>query len=96
MVDPRVGPNSAGVNMERLKKRAEPFLAMALGGPNNYHGPGLRQSHAHLVARGTDDSAFVAFVAHFADVLKELGVPEAKLAEVVPIFLGARSDVLNR
>jgi hypothetical protein len=43
-----------------------------------------------------DDSAFDAFLAHFADVLQELGVPDAKLAEVVPIFLGARSDVLNR
>jgi hemoglobin len=69
---------------------------MALGGPSNYHGPGLRQSHAHLVARGMDDSVFDAFLGHFADVLKELGVPDEKLAEVVPIFLGARNDVLNR
>lgn len=96
VADPRVGPHSAGVNMERLQTRVEPFLSMAPGGPNNHHGPGLRKSHAHLVAKGTDDSAFLAFVAHFADVLKELGVPDAKLAEVVPIFLGARSDASNR
>jgi hemoglobin len=79
-----------------LKRRVEPFLAMALGGPNEYHGPSLRRSHTHLVAKGMDDSVFDAFLGHFGDVLKELGVPEEKLAEIVPIFLGARSDVLNR
>ena len=39
---------------------------------------------------------FDAFLGHFEDVLKELGVPGAKIAEVMRIFHGARSDVLNR
>ena len=50
----------------------------------------------HLVSKGLDDSVFDAFLGHFEDVLKELGVPAAKIAEVMPIFHGARSDVLNR
>jgi hemoglobin len=73
-----------------------PFLVMALGGPNNYHGGTLRQTHAHLVARGLDDSVFDAFLGHFQDVLKELGVPSEKTAEVMPLFYGARGEVLNR
>ncbi len=36
------------------------------------------------------------FVGHFEDVLKELGVPAEKIGEIMPIFLEARSDVLNR
>jgi hemoglobin len=89
-------PYFAGVNIEGLKRRVEPFLVMALGGPNNYHGGTLRQAHAHLVARGLDDSVFDAFLGHFQDVLKELGVPAEKIAEVMPLFYGARSEVLNR
>jgi hypothetical protein len=39
---------------------------------------------------------FDAFLGNFEDVLRELGVPAEKIAEVMPIFHGARSDVLNR
>ena len=81
--------------MEGLKRRVAPFLAMALGGPSNYSGPTLRQSHAGLVAEGLNDAVFDAFLGHFANTLTELGVPAEKLAEVTPIFLGARSDVLG-
>ena len=96
LADPRTSPFFEGVNIEGLKRRVEPFMAMAMGGPNNYHGPTLRQSHAHLVSKGLDDSVFDAFLGHFEDVMKELGVPAEKIAEVMPLFHGARSDVLNR
>jgi len=33
LADPRIRPFFGGVNMERLQKRVEPFMAMALGGP---------------------------------------------------------------
>jgi hypothetical protein len=39
---------------------------------------------------------FNAVLGHFEEVLKELGVPAGKIAEVMPIFHGARSDVLDR
>lgn len=96
LADPRTRPYFKGVNIEGLKRRIEPFMAMALGGPSSYHGPTLRQSHAHLVSMGLDDSGFDAFLGHFEDVMKELGVPAEKIAEVMPIFHGARSDILNR
>ena len=59
------------------------LMAMALGGPSDYHGPTLRQTHARLVSQGLDDSVFDAFLGHFEDVLKELGVPAEKIAEVM-------------
>jgi len=96
LADPRTSPYFKGVDIEGLKKRIEPFMAMALGGPSNYHGPTLRKTHAHLVTMGLDDSVFDAFLGHFEDVMKELGVPASKIAEVMPIFRGARSDVLGR
>jgi len=96
LADPRIAPFFAGVNIEGLKKRVQPFIVMALGGPNEYHGPSMRQGHARLVSKGLDEAAFDAFLSHFADTLKELGVPDGKIAEIAPIFMGARSEVLNR
>lgn len=96
LADPRTSPFFAGVNIEGLKKRIAPFIAMALGGPSDYHGPALRQTHSRLASMGLDDGVFDAFLEHFWDALKELGVPAEKIAEIVPIFLGAPSDVLNR
>jgi hemoglobin len=96
LADPLTSPFFKGVNIEGLKKRISPFMAMALGGPSNYHGPTLRQSHARMVSAGLDDRVFDAFLGHFEDVLKELGVPAAKIAEVMPLFQGARADVLGR
>jgi hypothetical protein len=52
LADPRTSPFFEGVNIEGLKRRVEPFMAMALGGPSDYHGPPLRQSHARLRIQG--------------------------------------------
>ena len=96
LADPRISPFFAGVNIEGLKKRIAPFIAMALGGPSDYHGPTLRHTHGRLASMGLDEGVFDAFLGHFWDALKELGVPAEKIAEIVPIFQGARNDVLNR
>ncbi len=66
------------------------------GGPNHYDGLGLRQAHAHLVSRGLEDTVFDAFLLHFQDVLRELGVSTTKIVEIMPLFYGTRSAVLNR
>ena len=95
LADPRIGPFFNGVNIEGLKKRIAPFLARALGGPNEYNGPGLRQTHTRLEAMGLNDGVFDAFLCHFEDVLKELGVPPAKIAEIMPLFYGARGEVVQ-
>ena len=40
LADPMMSPYFKDVDMVRLKGMAEAFLAMAVGGPNNYTGPG--------------------------------------------------------
>jgi len=96
LAHPIVSPFFAGVDMDKLKERATPFVTMALGGPNTYQGAGLREVHKHLLTQGLDDSAFDAFVDLFEDVLKELGVAADKRGEVNALLQGARSEVLNR
>jgi len=93
---PIVGPYFVGVDFARLKERATPFVVMALGGPNEYKGAGMRNVHRHLLARGLNDEAFDSFVGLFDDVLTELGVPTEKRSEVNSLLNGVRSEVLNR
>src|SRR5579862_2850021 len=44
---------------------------------------------------GLNDGVFDTFLDHFKDVLKELGVPPAKIAEIMPLFYGARGEVVQ-
>ncbi|MFN3582979.1 hypothetical protein [Phenylobacterium sp.] len=56
----------------------------------------MRRGHAHLVARGLDDSHFDAVVENLAATLKELGVGDAEIGEVANIAESVRDDVLGR
>ena len=69
---------------------------MAFGGPVKYDGKDLRQAHAHLVARGLNDSHFDAVAGHLQSTLKELGVANDLIAEVMALVGSTRNDVLNR
>ncbi len=85
-----------GVDMERQRRQQEMFLTMAFGGPDQYTGKNLRQAHAHLSARGLDDSHFNSVGNHLQATLQELGVTDALTGEVMAIFGSVRNDVLNR
>ena len=52
--------------------------------------------HAHLVARGLNDTHFDAVVENLAATLAELGVGAAEIAEVAKIAESVRNDVLGR
>ena len=52
--------------------------------------------HAHLVARGLNDSHVDAVIEDLAATLRELGVGEDRIAQVAVIANSVRDDVLNR
>jgi hemoglobin len=72
------------------------FLTMAFGGPNNYSGSDMRRGHAHLVARGLNDSHVDAIFELLGETLKELSVSDNLIGQVAAIAEGARNDVLSR
>ena len=94
--DPRVSFLFEGVDMTRLRKHARAFLAMAFGGPNLYEGRDLRAAHTHARGQGLNDALFEVFMGHFRSTLRELGVPEPKITEIVSIAEAGRNDVLDR
>ena len=96
LADDRINQFFEGVDMERQAAKQKAFLTVAFGGPNKYSGKDMRDGHAHLVARGLNDSHFDAVMEHLGGTLKELNVPDELIAEAAAIAESTRNDVLGR
>jgi len=96
LADDRISEFFDGVDMEKQAAKQKAFLTMAFGGPNNYTGEDMRKGHAHLVARGLNDSHFDAVVENLGGTLKELGVADELIGEVAAIAETTRNDVLGK
>src|ERR1700758_3810869 len=62
----------AGSNMKRLKDKQVEFLATALGGPEPYAGPSMKQAHQ---GRGITMHHFNLVAGHLTDSLCAAGLP---------------------
>ena len=96
LMDDRIAQFFEGVDMERQAAKQKAFLTMAFGGPHNYTGKDMRTGHAHLVKNGLNDSHFDAVKENLEKTLKELGVGEGHIAQVLAIAESTREDVLGR
>lgn len=94
--DDRINRFFEDVDMDRQAAKQKAFLTMVTGGPAHYTGQEMRVGHAHLVAKGLNDAHVDAVIENLAATLKELGVPDADIAEVGRIANSVRDDVLNR
>ncbi len=94
--DERIRHFFTGVDMAQQAAKQKAFLTMAFGGPSNYTGMDMRKGHAHLVARGLNDSHFDAVVENLGATLKELKVPDHLIAQAAAIAESTRKDVLGR
>jgi hemoglobin len=96
LADDRISQFFDGVDMDRQRAKQKAFLTFALGGPANYTGKDMREGHAHLVARGLNDSHFDAVMENLGATLQELGVPGDLITEAAAIAESTRNDVLGR
>lgn len=94
--DDRISEFFDDVDMDRQAAKQKAFLTMAFGGPNQYSGMDMRHGHAHLVAKGLNDSHFDAVVENLAATLQELNVPEAHIAAVAALCETTRNDILGK
>jgi hemoglobin len=94
--DDRINAFFDGVDMDRQAAKQKAFLTMVFGGPNNYTGLDMRRGHAHLVARGLNDSHFDAVVENLGATLREMGVAEDLIQQVAALAETTRNDVLSR
>jgi hemoglobin len=96
LTDERICHFFDGVDMQKQAAKQKAFLTFAFGGPNHYTGLDMRRGHAHLVARGLNDSHFDAVLENLAKTLRDLGVREDLIAQAAAIAESTRNDVLGR
>jgi len=94
--DARIASFFDTVDMDAQRAKQKAFLTMAFGGPGNYTGKDMRTAHAHLVARGLNDTHFDAVAENLQRTLQDLKVAEPLIAQVLAIAESTRSDVLGR
>ena len=96
LADDRICEFFDGVDMTKQAAKQKAFLTMAFGGPNNYTALDMKTGHAHLVARGLNDSHFDAVVEDLGATLSEMGVSNELIADVAAVAETTREAVLGR
>lgn len=97
LADPDLQGFFIGVDMERLHHQQKRFLGYVFSGPIGYNGRSMRETHRRLVEeQGLNDEHFDAAMAHLADALEALDIPEDLIQEAAVILESVRDDVLNR
>ncbi|WP_163559286.1 group 1 truncated hemoglobin [Halomonas sp. NO4] len=94
--DPQLNENPAidearqRVPVAYLKYHVTAFVCEATGGPCDYHGRGMRESHAHLNITAEEWDRMVEI---FVEVLDEHDVPEQESEELLEL-LGTTRDAI--
>jgi hemoglobin len=81
-----------GVSMGRLKAHQFAFLSQALGGPKQYSGSSMSEAHAKLII---EQSHFDAVAMHLVGTLRDLGVSEEIIHEIVSAITPLASQIVN-
>lgn len=96
MRDARINYFFFGVNITEQAEKQKAFLTMVFGGPHQYTGRDMGQSHAKLLAMGMNDRHFNLVMDHLQGALEELQVDERLVKEVLAIAESTREDVMGR
>lgn len=89
--DGELAPFFLTVNMDIQRRKQREFLTTALGGPNVYKGPSMRQAHAGL---GITDDHFNRVAGHLQATLERLGVAAALVGEVIGAVAPLRAEIV--
>lgn len=71
-------------------------MTMAFGDPHSFTGEDMRKGHAHLLAKGLNDSHFDTVMENLGAMRTELNVPGDLIGEAAAIAERTRNDVLGK
>lgn len=95
--DKKVGHFFEDVDMESQRLKQKSFLSMAFGGPYQYSGTDLRESHKHINKKfKITDEHFDRVGAIFLETLQELNISEKEIQGMMEVISSTRDDILNR
>ncbi|HEY7264481.1 MAG TPA: group 1 truncated hemoglobin [Trebonia sp.] len=93
VADPQLKSFFAGVNMPKLKGRQVEFFAAALGGPDVYQGPSMRDAH---LGRGITQANFDRVAFHLTGALAAAGVPGDTIAQIGAAITPLADEIVSR
>jgi hemoglobin len=91
--DPQLNSFFAGVNMPKLKGRQVGFFAAALGGPDVYDGPSMRDAH---IGRGITQADFDKIAYHLTDALAAAGVPAETIGQIAAAVTPLADEIVSQ
>lgn len=91
--DPRISQFFINADKPRLIKLMVEQICHNTGGPCEYTGKTMKESHAEMKV---DGPAFDAFIDDLTKTLAKLNVPAQETSEVLAAFNGMRADVVTR
>lgn len=91
--DAALAPFFTGTNMTRMKGRQVEFFTDALGGPEPYVGPPMKQVHR---GRGIGRHHFELVAGHLVDALNAAGVPADLVARIIAAIASLADDIAPR
>jgi hemoglobin len=89
--NPRVDEAHHRVSRAGFKFLATELVCWASGGPQQYSGRSMRESHQHLLITATE---WEAFLDDLEQTLDKFGVPPAEQAELKAIVASTRADIV--
>jgi hemoglobin len=92
LADDRIKHFFDTVDMDKQRGKQKIFLAYAFGGPVTYSGKDMRDAHKHM---DLAEEHFAAVAENLQGTLKEMGVADELIAEVMAIAASTHDDVLN-
>lgn len=93
LADPQLAGFFAGANMPKLKGRQVEFFAAALGGPDLYEGPTMRDAHA---GRGISQADFDKVAFHLTGALAAAQVPPEIIARIGAAITPLADQIVSR
>lgn len=92
LADPKLTNLFANTDMEGLMQHQYSFMVSIFGGPDIYKGRALREAHRN---KGITEEHFDAVANHLHDTLKEIGVTNGLIGEVMTLVASTREEVLD-
>jgi len=92
LADRRLSGFFVGTNLTRLKGRQVEFFAAALGGPEPYRGPSMRDTHR---GRGICQVHFDLVAGHLVAALSEAGVADDTIGQIIAAIAPLAGEIVS-
>ena len=83
----------ADTDIDRQRRHLVAFVAMALGGPQEYKAKMMQEAHA---GHAIEESHFSSFVGHLSDSLTWAGVDEADVDTIIGVVAELNDQIVDR